>query len=70
VQRTARWRGPHFDGITSIIIGQNSSTCIVAVLFKLRPYILKSEVQKAIKEMKHRKATGDDDVPGDVLKLL
>ena len=37
------------------------------------PYILQSEVEKAIKEMKNRKATGDDDdddVPGDVLKLL
>jgi hypothetical protein len=27
-------------------------------------------VEKAIKEMRSRKATGDDDVPGDVLKLL
>ena len=35
-----------------------------------RPYILQSEVQKAIKEMRNKKATGDDDVPGDVLKLL
>jgi len=34
------------------------------------PYILQSEVEKAIKEMRNRKATGDDDVPGDVLKLL
>ena len=25
---------------------------------------------KAIKEMRNRKATGDDDIPGDVLKLL
>ena len=33
-------------------------------------YILQSEVEKAIKEMRNRKATGDDDVPGDVLKLL
>jgi hypothetical protein len=33
------------------------------------PYILQSEVEKAIKEMRD-KATGDDDVPGDVLKLL
>jgi hypothetical protein len=32
------------------------------------PCILQREVEKAIKEM--RKATGDDDVPGDVLKLL
>ena len=31
-------------------------------------YILQSEVQKAIKEMRNKKATGDDDVPGDVLK--
>jgi len=27
-------------------------------------------VEKPIKEMRNRKATGDDDVPGDVLKLL
>jgi len=27
-------------------------------------------VEKAIKEMRNRKATGDDDVPGDVLNLL
>ena len=27
-------------------------------------------VEKAIKEMRNRKATGDDDVPGDALKLL
>ena len=33
-------------------------------------YILKSEVEKAINEMRNKKATGDDDVPGDVLKLL
>jgi hypothetical protein len=33
------------------------------------PYILQSEVEKAIKEMRNKKATGDDDVPGDVLKL-
>ena len=34
------------------------------------PHILQSEVEKAIKEMRNRKATGDDDIPGDVLKLL
>ena len=34
------------------------------------PYILQSEVEKAIKEKGNRKATGDDDVPGNVLKLL
>jgi hypothetical protein len=34
------------------------------------PYILQSEVEKAINELKDKKATGDDDVPGDVLKLL
>ena len=34
------------------------------------PYILQSEVEKAIKEMSNRKATGDYDVSGDVLKLL
>jgi len=33
---------------------------------KKGPYILQSEVGKAIKEM-NKKATGDDDVPGDVL---
>jgi hypothetical protein len=27
-------------------------------------------VEKAIKEMRDKKATGDDDVPGDVLQLL
>jgi hypothetical protein len=27
-------------------------------------------VEKANKEMKDKKATGDDDVPGDILKLL
>jgi len=38
---------------------------------KKGPYILQSEVEKAIKEMRNRKATGDDDdVPGDVIKLL
>ena len=34
------------------------------------PYISQSEVEKAIKEMRNNKATGDDDVPGEVLKLL
>ena len=34
------------------------------------PYILQSEVEKAIKEMRNKKATGDDDIPGDVFKLL
>jgi hypothetical protein len=37
---------------------------------KKGPYILQSEVVKAIKEMRNKKATGDDDVPGDVLILL
>jgi len=27
-------------------------------------------LEKAIKEMRDKKATGDNDVPGDVLKLL
>jgi len=31
---------------------------------------LRSEVEKAIKEMRNKKATGDDDVPGDVFTLL
>jgi len=34
------------------------------------PYILQSELEKAIKEIRNKKATGDDDVPGDVPKLL
>jgi hypothetical protein len=34
------------------------------------PYILQIEVEKAIKEMGNRKVTGDDYVPGDVLKVL
>ena len=33
------------------------------------PHVLQSEVEKAIKEIRN-KATGDEDVPGDVLKLL
>jgi hypothetical protein len=33
------------------------------------PYILQSEVETAIKEMRNKKATGDD-VPGDALKLF
>ena len=28
---------------------------------------MQSEVEKAIKEMRNKKATGDDDVSGDVL---
>jgi len=31
---------------------------------------LQSGVVKAIKEMRNKKATGDNDVPGDVLKLM
>jgi hypothetical protein len=34
------------------------------------PYILQSEVIKFIKKTRNKKATRDDDVPGDVLKLL
>jgi hypothetical protein len=33
------------------------------------PHILRSEVEKAIKEMRDKKATGDD-VPVEALKLL
>jgi hypothetical protein len=34
------------------------------------PYILQSEVEKAIKKMRNKKVTGDDDLPEDVLKLF
>jgi len=34
------------------------------------PYILQSEVEKAIEEMRNRKAAEYDDLTGDVLKLL
>jgi hypothetical protein len=34
------------------------------------PHILRSEVEKAIKEMRDKKATGDDNVPVEGLKLL
>ena len=34
------------------------------------PHILQRAVEKASKEIRNRKATGDDDVPADVLKLL
>jgi hypothetical protein len=32
------------------------------------PHILRSEVEKAIKEMRDKKATGDDEVPVKALK--
>ena len=31
---------------------------------------MQSEVEKAIQKKRNKKATGDDDVPGDVLKLF
>jgi hypothetical protein len=34
------------------------------------PHILQSEVEKTVNEMRNRKATGDDDISGDVIKLL
>lgn len=34
------------------------------------PGILQSEVEKAIRDMRRRKATGDDDIPSDLLKEL
>lgn len=34
------------------------------------PFIMQSEVKKAIKEMRDKKPTGQDDVHGDMLKLL
>ena len=37
---------------------------------EMDPYILQSEVEKDIKEIRNKKATRDDDLPGDVLKLL
>jgi hypothetical protein len=33
-------------------------------------YILQSEVEKAVKDMRDKEATGDDDVPGDVMEML
>jgi hypothetical protein len=33
-------------------------------------HILRGEVEKAIKEMRDKKATGDDDLPLEALKLL
>jgi hypothetical protein len=33
-------------------------------------YILHSEVEKAVKYVRDKKAVGYDDVPGDVLKML
>jgi len=37
---------------------------------QMREAFIFCKVQKGIKEMRDKKATGDDDVPGDVLKLL
>ena len=34
------------------------------------PYILQSEMEKAIKEITNKKATGDIDLPGDVLNIF
>jgi hypothetical protein len=34
------------------------------------PHILQSEVEKVIKEMRNKKATGDNDVPGYMVKLF
>jgi hypothetical protein len=34
------------------------------------PHILRSEVENVTKEMRDKKATGDDDVPLEALKLL
>jgi hypothetical protein len=34
------------------------------------PYILQSKVKKAIKKIRNKKATEDDEVPEDVLRLL
>jgi len=34
------------------------------------PYIFQNEMEKSIKDMKDKKPTGDEDAPGDVLKLL
>ena len=35
-----------------------------------RPTIVKSEVVKGIKDMRRKKATGDDNIPVDLLKEL
>jgi hypothetical protein len=34
------------------------------------PYILQSKVKEAFKEVRNKKVTADDDVRGDVLKLM
>jgi hypothetical protein len=41
-----------------------------AVADQKGPYVLPSEVAKSTKEMRDRKAAGDDDVPGNVLVFL
>jgi len=35
-----------------------------------RPLHFAKGRSKAVKEMRHKKNTGDDDVPGDILKVL
>jgi hypothetical protein len=47
-----------------------SQTCRGKDTDEKGPYILQSEVEKAIKEMRNKQVTGDYDVPEDVLKLL
>jgi hypothetical protein len=34
------------------------------------PYILQKEKKKTIKKIRNKKATGNDEVPGDILKIL
>ena len=56
-----------------LIIINAHYNCIINELYNTDekgPYILQTEAKKAIKEMRNIKATGNDDVPGDVLKLL
>ena len=54
--------------VFSVVSLANMGRCICEKLVVV--YSNTVEVEKAIKEMRNRKATGDDDVPGDVLKLL
>jgi hypothetical protein len=54
-------------------LGSRTSVTLHFTTFSIKggylPNILQGEVEKAIKEMRDKKATGDDDVPGDVLKI-
>jgi hypothetical protein len=56
--------------ISTAIIFCNFCNDSFILLLNVHQNFAHTYILKAIKEMRNRKATGDDDVPGDGLKLL